>query len=297
MATNARMVRGEPGQVPGLISPTSRRLAGPSAARRCSRRRSASEPEEPALGDGSPAGPTRARRRLVWGYDGWGSSELPILRTPESRRCEVLQRVRREPRGADHHPRAALLHAAPSRREDPRVPERAQGRAQAGHRPLRRRGALDGARGARGSRGVASPPRSPVPGPSRRRPPIRGDHQPVHRRRHHGALRRPDRSRGPRPARLCGRPRSGGRPRRARRRRAARERARARRADGPELRRGRRGADRGRPAHGLHRAGARRRARRPGAAAGAAGRRRRDRRDRAPRGGLLRLRSTAESRA
>ena len=178
------------------------------------------------------------------------------------------------PGGADGHPRASLLHAAPSRREDPRLQERARGRAQAGHRPLRRRRALDGACRARRSRGMASSPRSPLPSPRGRRPPLRGDHQPVHRRRHHGALRRPDRPRGPRRARLRGRPRSGARARGARRGRAARERARVRGANGPQLGRGRRGANRRRPAHGLHRAGPRRRARRPGAAAGATGRRR-----------------------
>ena len=50
-------------------------------------------------------------------------------------------------------------------------------------------------------------------------------------------------------------------------------RTRLRGADGPQLGRGRGRAYRRRPAHGLHRAGPRRRARRPGAAAGAAGRR------------------------
>ena len=38
--------------------------------------------------------------------------------------------------------------------------------------------------------------------PDRRRAPLRGHRQPVHRRRHHGALRRADRARGPRAARL-----------------------------------------------------------------------------------------------
>src|SRR5207245_7087512 len=64
---------------------------------------------------------------------GQGPSELPILSTREPRRREVLQRLWRAPRGADNHPRAALLHAAASCREDSCVPERAQGRAQAGH--------------------------------------------------------------------------------------------------------------------------------------------------------------------
>src|SRR5207249_3481506 len=70
---------------------------------------------------------------------GQGPSELPILSTREPRRREVLQRLWRAPRGADNHPRAALLHAAASCREDSCVPERAQGRAQARHGPLRRR--------------------------------------------------------------------------------------------------------------------------------------------------------------
>src|SRR5207249_9168889 len=60
---------------------------------------------------------------------GQGPSELPILWPREPRWREVLQRLWRGPRGADHYPRAALLHAATSRREDSCVPERAQGRA------------------------------------------------------------------------------------------------------------------------------------------------------------------------
>src|SRR5262249_25104131 len=40
---------------------------------------------------------------------------------------------------------------------------------------------------------MASPPRSPLPDPGGRHPPLRRDDQPVHRRRHHGALRRSDR--------------------------------------------------------------------------------------------------------
>src|SRR5438034_5464637 len=105
---------------------------------------------------------------------GQGPSELPNLSAREPRWREVLQRVWRAPRGADTHPRAARLHAAASCREDSCIPERAQGRAQAGHRPLRRRRALDGTRGARRSRGMASPARSPVPDPCGRRSPIRG---------------------------------------------------------------------------------------------------------------------------
>ena len=45
-------------------------------------------------------------------------------------------------------------------------------------------------------------PRPLLRDPDRRRAPLRGHGQPVHRRRHHGALRRADRARGPRAARL-----------------------------------------------------------------------------------------------
>src|SRR5207247_3864985 len=92
---------------------------------------------------GAPIAPPAAEVKRAVRADeakiGQGLRELPILSTREPRRREVLQRLWRAPRGADHHPRAALLHAAASRREDSCVPERAQGRAQAGHGPLRRR--------------------------------------------------------------------------------------------------------------------------------------------------------------
>ena len=49
---------------------------------------------------------------------------------------------------------------------------------------------------------VARDPRSLLRHPHRRRAPLRGHGEPVHRRRHHGAVRRADRARGPRAARL-----------------------------------------------------------------------------------------------
>ena len=75
-------------------------------------------------------------------------------------------------------------------------------RAQAGDGALRRREGLDGARRAGRSRGVAPDHGPLLRDPLRRRPSLRGHGQPVHRRRHHGALRRADRARGPRAARL-----------------------------------------------------------------------------------------------
>ena len=57
---------------------------------------------------------------------------------------------------------------------------------------------LDGARRAGRPRGLARDPRPLLRDPHRRRAPLRGHGQPVHRRRHHGAVRRADRARGPR---------------------------------------------------------------------------------------------------
>ena len=202
---------------------------------------------------------------------------------------QVLQRLRRAPGGADDRSRAARLHAAAPRREDPRFPERARGRAQAGHRPLRRRRALDGARRARRSRGVASPPRSLLPDPRRTASTAtrgRSTSTPATASWRSSAPRSPTRTTPSAPAA------------------AALDLARELGALAEDVRRERGlefavrmglnsgevvvGRDRRRPAHGLHRAGPRRRARRPRAAAGAAGRHQRDRADRAARVGFLR---------
>ena len=157
--------------------------------------------------------------------------------------------------------RPALLHAEASRRQDPAIEVRPRRRAQAGHGALRRREGLDGAGRAARSGRVAPHPRPLLRDPHRGRAPLRGHGQPVHRRRHHGALRRADRARGSRAARLL----RGAPP--ARRARALRHRgeARARRrlldAHGHQLGRGGGRQDRRRPAHGLHGAGPHRRAR------------------------------------
>ena len=97
---------------------------------------------------------------------------------------------------------ASLLHPEAPRREDPHVAQRARGRAQAGHRALRRREGLDGSRRAGRPRRVAQDHGSLLRDPRRRRAPLRGHGQPVHRRRHHGAVRRADRARGSRAARV-----------------------------------------------------------------------------------------------
>ena len=76
------------------------------------------------------------------------------------------------------------------------------GRAQAGDGALRRRDGLDGARRAKRPRGVAADHGALLRDPLRGRPPLRGHGRQVHRRRHHGPVRRADRPRGPRPARL-----------------------------------------------------------------------------------------------
>ncbi len=53
-----------------------------------------------------------------------------------------------------------------------------------------------------GAEDLARRARSVLRDPQRRRAPLRGHRQPVHRRRHHGAVRRADRARGSRAARL-----------------------------------------------------------------------------------------------
>ena len=81
-----------------------------------------------------------------------------------------------------------------------RIEVRPRRRAQAGDGAVRRRKGLDGAGGAGRRRGVASHPRPLLRDPGRRRAPLRGHRQSIHRRRHHGALRCADRARGPRAA-------------------------------------------------------------------------------------------------
>ena len=125
----------------------------------------------------------------------------PMLRRTDS----VASAPRRSARGVDAEGRGPRdLHPQAPRRQDPHLAQRARGRAQAGH------GALLRHRRTRRRSPSASVPRrctSSSTGSSRswpgRGPPLRGHHQPVPRRRLHGALRRADRPRGPRAAAPC----------------------------------------------------------------------------------------------
>ena len=85
------------------------------------------------------------------------------------------------------------------------------------------------------------------------RPPVRGHRRQVHRRRHHGPVRRPDRPRGPRPARLLRGASPPGGARLLRGGAPPRAGAQLLGAHGPQLRRGGGGRDRRGPGHGLHR--------------------------------------------
>ena len=191
-----------------------------------------------------------------------------------------------------------LVHPEAPRREDPHLPHRPRRRAQAGDRPLRRREGLDGAGRAARSGRVAQDPRPLLPDPHRRRAPLRGHGESVHRRRHHGAVRRADRARGPRAARLLrgapsARRRSAPMPTSAAYAMASSFAARMGLNSGEVVV----GTDRRRSAHGLHGAGAHRRS---GAAHGAARRARQripDGAHRAPRRGLLRAPRPREVRA
>ena len=166
------------------------------------------------------------------------------------------------------------VHPQAPRREDPHLQGRPRGRAQAGHRALRRPQGLDGAARRPRSRGGAQAPRPRARAHDGGRPPLRGHGEPGDGRRDHGALRRAARPRGSRRAGLLrGAPdagereavRGGGAP-------LARGRGQdPRRA---ELRGGRRARHRQRSAHGLH---GRRPDDAPGRADGAARRSRRDR--------------------
>ena len=80
-----------------------------------------------------------------------GPYEVPDLRTSEPQGREVLRRVRHAGHATGARPGTALLHAAAPRGEDPDLAKRARGRAQGGHRPLRRHPELHGAPGGGGS--------------------------------------------------------------------------------------------------------------------------------------------------
>jgi len=216
------------------------------------------------------------------------------MRTREALRWrEGLPRLWRAPCGADINPRGPLLHAAAPRREDSCVPERAPGRAQAGHLPSSPTGSLEWTSRSGSSiprNGTAlldsplpeypcRPSRSPIQGPSHSTPVTaswRSSGAPI-------ATRTTPSSPVGRPGclarELAGSPTTcAGR--------GVRPRVRGVRM-GAELRRGRRGAHRRRPAHGYTAHGPRPSARRPGAAAGTTKAASRDRADRAPRAGFF----------
>ena len=94
------------------------------------------------------------------------------------------------------------LHPQAPRREDPHLAPRPRGRAQAGHGAVRRPQGLDGAARRPRSRGGAHAPRPGARADDGGGPPLRGHGEPGDGRRHHGALRRAARPRGPRRARL-----------------------------------------------------------------------------------------------
>ena len=127
---------------------------------------------------------------------------------PGSRFCNECGKPLATPSVASAGARVASeLHAALPGREDPDLPPRARGRAQAGHGAVRRHEGL-----ARAARRPRPGGRAQAPGPGPRAhdgggAPLRGHRQPGHGRRHHGALRRPPGPRGPRRARLLRRPR------------------------------------------------------------------------------------------
>ena len=197
-------------------------------ARRRGRARARAPRGPPPLHRDGCHGPRRAAG------EGAGAVSCPTLRPSRTRRTRASARSAAPPsseicpslRRANCSPQAEVLPTSaekplgdPTR---PRPPERdprdytprhladkilqlevrPRGRAQAGDRPLRRREGLAGAGRAGRPRGVAPHPRPLLPDPGRRRAPLRGHGQPVHGRRHHGALRRAHRPRGPRAAGL-----------------------------------------------------------------------------------------------
>ena len=183
------------------------------------------------------------------------------------------------------------LHASLPGREDPDLPPRARGGAQAGHGAVRRHEGL--ARAARRPR-PGGGPEAPRPRPRAHDgggAPLRGHRQPGHGRRHHGALRRAPGPRGPRRARLLCRPRhaAGDPPLHGRGPAGSRHRGPGPRR--PQLRRGGRAGDRERSPHGLLGGGPDHPPRRAHGAARDAGLDAADRRD-APAGRGVRRRSS-----
>ena len=149
-------------------------------------------------------------------------------------------------------PHTGHVHAAPPRRANPHLAQRAGRRAEARQRALLRPGRLHGAGRAIRSRGHARPRERVLRDRARRGPPLRGHGQPVPRRRVHGALRRAAGARGSRAPRGARRPRRRARAPGPPRGRRSRDRDRPDRPDGSSHRVRPGGLDRRQPAHGLH---------------------------------------------
>ena len=101
----------------------------------------------------------------------------------------------RKPRVPGRRPRH--LHAEAPRREDPHLEGRPRGRTQAGHRDVLGRSGFTAMSERLDPEEVHAIMDRVLRGDPRRRPPLRGHHQPVPRRRRDGALRRAHRARGP----------------------------------------------------------------------------------------------------
>jgi hypothetical protein len=128
--------------------------------------------------------------RGLWGHGGEWQQVLRPLRGSSRGHSAATGR------GGPSLRTARELHLQVSGRADPDVEERAGRRAQAGHGPLRRSQRVDGALGRLRPGGGAEAPRSRARADDGGGPPLRGDREPGHGRRDHGALRRPARARG-----------------------------------------------------------------------------------------------------
>ena len=151
---------------------------------------------------------------------------LPVVRLRQRARREVLRRVRqRMARSGEQSPQTVIGRRRRPRRATPRGtwprrswPSRGPGgRAQAGHRPVRRRRRLDRADPRPRPRGRPAPARRRGAADDGRRPPLRGHRQPADGRRPDGDVRRSGRARGPRRSGLLRRPGDAGRRPRLRR--------------------------------------------------------------------------------
>ncbi len=234
-----------------------------------------------------------ARREVLRGVRGSRGASVRQLRSPAVGHRQVLLRVRpsrrsRRAGGITALRGAGSLHSQTPGREDPVVKGRARGRAQAGHRALRRPQGLDGAARRPRSRGGAHAPRPRARTHDGGRPPLRGHGEPGDGRRDHGALRRAARPRGSRGARVLRRAPDAGVAETLRGRHAPLARGGGADPGRSQLGRGRRPLGRQRSPHGLHRRGPDDPPRGPDGTAGAARDGAADRRDRAARRGLRR---------